>query len=355
MRASCIIVLDTSVLLLPCVVGSKSLTDIGDTFRSLASEGRLVVPGQVARGFAQNRPTKLGEVFKQVLDKKSKAVGLDVGSYPLLDGLPGYARVIEIEGKINDLIGQYQDALSRVINHIRGWTWNDPVSLLYGELFAHGVVLDPQFDEAAVREDLSRRQKHKIPPGYKDAGKEDGGIGDLLIWHTILQASKDLERDLLLITGEQKTDWWHRSNSESLYPRHQLVDEYRRASHGRSFHMVSLSEFLDLTAASADTIEEVRQEEAGAVTMLALQDRWPEIVEGVERLNRRFAALLPSARPISVSNQRIVLEAPYEFHRDRMNSDDVRSVLESVVSTLLGRNMSVETVLKGDQSHYKVV
>ncbi len=81
MRASCIIVLDTSVLLLPYVVGAKSLTDIGDTFRSLASEGRLVVPGQVAREFAQNRPTKLGEVFKQLLDKKSKAVRLDVGSY----------------------------------------------------------------------------------------------------------------------------------------------------------------------------------------------------------------------------------------------------------------------------------
>ena len=84
--------------------------------------------------------------------------------------------------------------LGKVLDHIQNWTWNDPVSLLYSELFTEQVIFDLEYNEEEIREDLERRHLHHIPPGYKDAAKEDSGIGDLLIWHTILEIG-ETEKD----------------------------------------------------------------------------------------------------------------------------------------------------------------
>ena len=46
--------------------------------------------------------------------------------------------------------------------------------------------MSPNIDRDEVLEEMTRRYKQAIPPGYKDASKPDGGIGDFLIWKTIL-------------------------------------------------------------------------------------------------------------------------------------------------------------------------
>lgn len=69
------------------------------------------------------------------------------------------------------------------------------------------------------------------------------------------------KKDALLVSGEEKPDWWHKSEGQPLYPRFELFDEYRRASGGRSFHIASFSKFLDLYGASEQVVEEVRQTE----------------------------------------------------------------------------------------------
>jgi hypothetical protein len=75
-KAECLVVIDTNVLAIPYTVGSRSLGEIGRTYRTLAAEHRLVVSGQVAREFAKVRATKLGELQKQLSDRKSKPVRL---------------------------------------------------------------------------------------------------------------------------------------------------------------------------------------------------------------------------------------------------------------------------------------
>jgi hypothetical protein len=66
---------------------------------------------------------------------------------------------------------------------------------------------------------------------------------------------------VILVSGEEKPDWWHKSDGQPLYPRFELFDEYRRASGGCSFHIVSFSQFLELYGASGAVVEEVRQTE----------------------------------------------------------------------------------------------
>ncbi len=126
---------------------------------------------------------------------------------------------------------------------------------------------------ADIRNDLATRQAHSIPPGYKDASKPDSGIGDLLIWRTILDVGEKLNVDVIFVSSDEKADWWHQSDKQALYPRHELVDEFRRHSKGKSLHILRFSDFLRLFGASKEVVEEVRQEEKQAVSVTITQDR----------------------------------------------------------------------------------
>lgn len=260
-RDEALIVLDTNVLLVPYTVNPKSLEDIKRTYARLIGEERLFLPAQVAREFAKNRANKIGELFQQLSRKRNKLDSLQVGRYPLLEPLAEYNELLEIEKEIDEKVKQYRNAIGNILNHIRSWRWNDSVSDIYRELFQPAVIIDPKLELAEIETDLKRRNSNKIPPGFKDASKEDGGIGDLLIWHTILHLGRDRKRSIIFVSGEEKTDWWHRSEGEALYPRFELVDEFKRISDGKDFHIVKFSQLLDLFGAEEQVVEEVRNKE----------------------------------------------------------------------------------------------
>jgi len=253
-------VLDTNVLLVPYDTSKESLNQIRQTYATLVAEKRLIIPGQVAREFAKNRANKLRKLYQQ-LSRKRNVGQLQKGRYPLLESLDEYQQTVSLEKSIDDLLGEYQEAIGKVLDRIREWNWNDPVSLLYGELFAEDMILDPPIDEARVKSELARRQLHKIPPSYKDSAKDDSGVGDLLIWFTILTIGETYKKSVIFVSGEEKADWWYRSENQPLYPRYELVDEFRRYSEGQSFHIIEFSHFLDLYGASESVVAEVRQEE----------------------------------------------------------------------------------------------
>ncbi len=129
------------------------------------------------------------------------------------------------------------------------------------ELFTTSCICDHANVRAEVLTELKRRVEHEIPPGYKDASKSDGGIGDLLIWLTILRLGRDRKRSLVFVTGEEKADWQHRSGGRGIMPRFELVDEYRRASKGADLYIIQMSELLKLLKVESSTIAEIKQEE----------------------------------------------------------------------------------------------
>jgi hypothetical protein len=61
-------------------------------------------------------------------------------------------------------------------------------------------------------------------------------------------------------------------------------------------------------------------------------------------VNRRIEALLQQVGPAAVNGSQVVLESPYEFHRNRVNSDEVRNVVEDVLTRLLGQKVTVTCV-----------
>ena len=67
-----------------------------------------------------------------------------------------------------------------------------------------------------------------------------------------------------------------------------------------------------------------------------LVDEWPRIRNDVKAVDRRVEALLSQADPHAVVDDLVVLSAPYQFHRDQLNKDDKRGVVEDVVSRRAG-------------------
>jgi len=260
-KSDCYIVLDTNVLLLPYNIGKESLRQIRQTYENLITKSRLVVPAQAAREFIKNRASKLIDLYQDLCKKRDKDIKIQKGTYPLLESLDEYQKLIQLENAINKQIEEYRSSLKRVLNHIESWTWNDPVSKLYAELFTDDVILDIEVNEEEVKKDLERRQQYHIPPGYEDSSKADSGVGDLLIWNTILTIGRNHKKSVIFVSSDKKSDWWHKKGKDALYPRYELVDEFRRCSEGQTFHIIELSNLLELYGASETVVEEVRQEE----------------------------------------------------------------------------------------------
>jgi len=267
------IVLDTNVLLAPYIIGKEDLLEqCRKTYGSLVAAKRLVIPGQVVREFARNRQEKLAELHQQLIRKKQiQPVKQD--KYPLLSPLSEFKKVLRLGEEVNKKISEYQKAIDEVLAIVQGWHWNDPVSMLYHEVFTDETIVDIEIKEDDVRDDLSARQQHDIPPGYKDAGKKDEGVGDLLIWYTILEVGRIHHKSVIFVTGEEKADWYKKSEGQPLYPRYELVDEFRRESGGCSFHMVKFSRFLELFGATEKVVEEIKKEEKILITHTAFSTK----------------------------------------------------------------------------------
>ena len=255
-----IVAVDTNVLLLPYSTGPASLEQIRQTYEGLASKNRLRIPAQVAGEFAENRAEKLKTLFQQLSRKRSATV-LAPSEYPLLEGIPEYAEMVKLEKGISAALSDYRKLTGELLNIVERWHWDDPVSRIYRALFTPATVVEPQLDREKLLGELRYRQEHRIPPGYMDSQNEHSGVGDLLIWKTLLTIGETEKQHLIFVSGDEKSDWRYQSEGRALYPRFELLDEYRRTSGGKSFLIVGFAELLRQFGVPSPVVEEVKHEE----------------------------------------------------------------------------------------------
>jgi DNA polymerase-3 subunit gamma/tau len=86
----------------------------------------------------------------------------------------------------------------------------------------------------------------------------------------------------------------------------------------------------------------------GIYDVAQVADLWPRIRSDVKAINRRIEALLSEVDPVAISETEITLAVPYPFHRDKLNSDDVRDTVADVLSRNLGRRVTIACVLRGE-------
>src|SRR5262249_28047629 len=124
--------------------------------------------------------------------------------------------------------------------------------------------------KGAFHEDLKWRFKYKIPPGYSDAKKPDGGAGDLLIWKTVLKEGKHQQKDFIFVTAEEKPDCWVRNDGATFTPRLELLEEYRAFTGGYTVHIIQLSQLLRLFEVADEVLNIVRNVEEANTTAAAI-------------------------------------------------------------------------------------
>jgi hypothetical protein len=255
------IVLDTNVLLLPYGAGANSLTQIVGVYKTLNKEGRLFIPAQVAREFIKNRPIKIADLYQGIADRLSRFAAPEALSYPILEGIDEFRALNVAVKKAADLKGEIGKANTALLKKIRSWEWNDPVSQAYKAEFPAKLIVEPTCDKQVTLDELRRRYELSIPPGYKDAAKEDSGIGDFLIWKTILLIGSKNKKDLIFVSGDEKSDWQHRAGGAGFLPRYELLDEFRRSSSGKALYIIPLSKLLELLKVEGESVKEIKQEE----------------------------------------------------------------------------------------------
>ncbi|MBB4801799.1 rRNA-processing protein FCF1 [Flavobacterium nitrogenifigens] len=257
-KEDCIFIIDTNVLLLPYKTSTSSFEEIEKAFSKLIAKDQLLIPAQVAREFAKNRPEHLKTLFQQLNAVKSKISKPATGQYPLLESLTEYKEAKDIEKQIQELQKNYSKKIDNILENMKKWRWDDPVSAVYKELFKSNIIQELDLSQDELIDDLERRNKHNIPPGFKDKAKDDYGIGDLIIWRTILAVAKNKNKDIVFVSGDEKNDWFYRSDSQSLYPRFELITEFKNYTEDKTLHIIKSSKFLDILGAAEEAVTEVK-------------------------------------------------------------------------------------------------
>jgi len=256
-----IFVLDTNVLLLPYKVGSKELEEIERIYKILIEQGKLSIPSRVAKEFVKNRPNKLAELHQTISNDLSAISKIKIKKYPVLSQVESYMVATELVKEINDQIDNYKKMISETITYIKDLNWNDPVSYVYSEIFSEEIICSISEDISEVENELANRHKFGIPPGNKDKSKDDKGIGDFLIWKSMIELAKAKNSNIVFVTVDEKNDWFHQSMNAKLYPRYELLYEFHSKTEGKHITFINLSELIDNYTSNKEVVESIRTSE----------------------------------------------------------------------------------------------
>ena len=263
--ADVVVALDTNALLLPYQLGKSNLAGLATVYAKLAGERRLFLPEQVAREFIKNRDRKLADMVQAYEDRISRLSGWDINVSPLLlEGFAAREALTKAAADHEEAAKAYLSQLRALVKQMKAWRGDDPVTAIYAATFGKEHLIGPGVPNENVIEEMHYGLLHQVPPGYKDASKDDQGIGDVIVWLSLLDLGKTLGKDLVFVTGEQKADWFVRGGKQPLYPRPELVDAYRRASGGRSLRLSSLHDLLRDMEAPESLVDDVEIAEASA-------------------------------------------------------------------------------------------
>jgi len=302
----CLFVLDANTMLAPFLVGKDSLQDVAAVLKQLVEKDRLFLPEQAIREYARHRAAKIADAYghiKQCLSEipqKPKEIKI-----PMFENLAAYKSAVESSEKVVATIKEFKAQLHLLEQEVRNWNWNDPVSKLYGELFAPTHIISHGKNHEELSADLAHRVTHGIPPGFMDKSKDDGGIGDILIWHSILKLGKDRHQNVIFITNDGKADWMVKLGDEPLFPRFELVEEFHRETN-QFFNILRFDRFLLNMGAGKATVAQItasivssakdRQQAEESGRKVAESEAVTAIGQDIEKWVNRLRSLVPKDR-----------------------------------------------------------
>jgi hypothetical protein len=115
----------------------------------------------------------------------------------------------------------------------------------------------------AARAEALRRVEAGLPPGYEDDGKADP-TGDYLVFKQLMNEAKQRKLPVVLVTDDEKKDWYRREQGKPLGARPELREEMMTEA-GVPFVIITTETFLRHVKAhldfdvSSDTIDQAKE------------------------------------------------------------------------------------------------
>jgi hypothetical protein len=83
----------------------------------------------------------------------------------------------------------------------------------------------------------------------------------------------------------------------------------------------------------------------GRVSLKEIEEHWEELLSGVKPLNHSVGALLRACRPKEVRGESLVLEVFYPFHKERLETEKCRAIVEEVAAEILSSPVKIKCIL----------
>jgi hypothetical protein len=229
---------------------------------------RVWIPYQVGLEFQRNR-------FSVILEQKKLTAAALTDAEKLIAGLRGRINALKLHQhgidfdpmsvlkKLDDPISDISDAIKRVQAAELDVSASDPIRERLDKIFEKRVGVGPatqdELDE--LSKDSDARFSAKIPPGFADEKSKDGrtfihdqllyknALGDLVLWRQLLAHVKANKiKCVMLITSDQKEDWWWKEGHKVIGPHQELMREIKRVSEVELFWMYTSDSFLKLSS-----------------------------------------------------------------------------------------------------------
>lgn len=327
----------------------------------------LWVPHQVLAEFWLNRdrvlqdPRDTEKTIKSLNDQRISTTSM-LNSWINRVGLPD-----ERKKKFDQMLTSTYDAIiddikklsdSDAVEFARD-TNKDPV-LAKLEPILEGRI-GPRPSEESYRETLEeakRRADAKIPPGYKDSAKGgDRSAGDYLVWSQIIEEAKREPRDILLVTGDLKEDWWRREHGELRGPHPHLAEE-ARISAGIRLFMLRPEALLRIAGKilsirvqdeSIQDIERVKGDWNVTYEPLSIADihiNWQTILDRMKGKRRVAWMMLQNSEPIMLEDSNLIISFPRRGDVKGFKTGQYDKMLNEILTDLFEEEISITAVTK---------
>ncbi|MCL1701611.1 PIN-like domain-containing protein [Lysinibacillus sp. Bpr_S20] len=267
-----IVILDTNTLLNIYRYSNETRAKLITAIKSI--QNNIWMPYQVGLEFNLNRRNVISNLNREKETRKSEIEKVINDSViPLQQSVRAVSlkstdanlqkkEIIEfIEEKTTNLKNELQRQIDELFEMV------DISEDLASEI---ATIFDGHIGECYTQEQLNEKLKdakerfeNKLPPGYKDANKVEitnyNGIrferkyGDLIVWHQILdKASDENIKKVVIITDDNKEDWWFKSGGKTIGPRAELKNEMLRIANA-DLYMLNANSFLNNLVSEEDT------------------------------------------------------------------------------------------------------
>lgn len=247
MNSDSIVVIDTNVLLSGYQWKDVTITEMIRVLKTLDKQKRLRIPHHAIKEFFNNRPRLILNILREINDIESQ---IGFHKKPLIQVAPVFSNndtfkpVFELEKEVKGKIGEYKAKLEEAKRNLLDLFESDHILDEYKNIFKSAYFIPEGYNEVKLIADFTERCKKRIPPGYKDAGKEENSHGDYIIWDSILSLGKK-GNDVLFVSCETKNDWVYCDpKGQVISARRELIEEFYEITKGKTFRFITPNDFI---------------------------------------------------------------------------------------------------------------